>query len=138
MVFTLVSLGLGVVANLVQKKGSFLEKYFLGNRVAGAFAVALTAAVMSGGTFGGDSVARLSFGWVVGLWIASYMIAPLTVLGPGQAGGATVAKDGCDHLARPVPRAVREPCPWPAHERARDGLPEHEPRRPVHGRHRGS
>src|SRR3954462_15347208 len=79
--FTAISLGLGVVANLVQRKGSFLEKYFLGNRSLGAFSVALTAAVMSGGTFLGFPSLVYSFGWVVGLWIASYMIAPLTVLG---------------------------------------------------------
>jgi SSS family solute:Na+ symporter/sodium/pantothenate symporter len=81
VVFTLVSLGLGVVANLAQRKGSFLEKYFLGNRSLGAFAVALTAAVMSGGTFMGFPSLVYTFGWVVGLWIASYMIAPLTILG---------------------------------------------------------
>ncbi|MDR3635160.1 MAG: sodium transporter [Isosphaeraceae bacterium] len=79
--FTLISLGLGVVANLAQRKGTFLEKYFLGNRSLGAFAVALTAAVMSGGTFMGFPSLVYTFGWVVGLWIASYMIAPLTVLG---------------------------------------------------------
>ena len=36
-----------------RRRASFLEKYFLGNRSLGAFAVALTAAVMSGGTFVG-------------------------------------------------------------------------------------
>src|SRR6185437_13896948 len=81
VLFTLISLGLGVVANFAQRKGSFLEKYFLGNRSLGAFAVALTAAVMSGGTFVGFPSLVYSFGWVVGLWIASYMVAPLTVLG---------------------------------------------------------
>src|SRR5438270_10092205 len=81
VLFTLVSLGLGVVANLAQRKGTFLEKYFLGNRSLGAFAVALTAAVMSGGTFMGFPSLVYSFGWVVALWIASYMVAPLTVLG---------------------------------------------------------
>jgi sodium/pantothenate symporter len=81
VIFTLVSLGLGLVANLVQKKGSFLKRYFLGNRSLGAFAVALTAAVMSGGTFVGFPSLVYSFGWVVGLWIASYMVAPLTILG---------------------------------------------------------
>lgn len=81
VLFTLISLGLGVVANLVQKKGSFLEKYFLGNRSLGAFAVALTAAVMSGGTFVGFPSLVYTFGWVVGLWIASYMVAPITILG---------------------------------------------------------
>src|SRR4051812_40209534 len=82
VLFTLVSLGLGVVANRVtSKKAGFLQKYFLGNRSLGALAVALTAAVMSGGTFMGFPSLVYSFGWVVGLWIASYMVAPLTVLG---------------------------------------------------------
>src|SRR3954453_12856049 len=81
VLFTLISLGLGGVANLVQKKGSFLEKYFLGNRSLGAVAMALTAAVMSGGTFMGFPSLVYTFGWVVGLWICSYMVAPLTVLG---------------------------------------------------------
>ena len=82
LIFTLISLGLGVVANLVASRmAGFLQKYFLGNRSLGALAVALTAAVMSGGTFMGFPSLIYSFGWVVGLWIASYMVAPLTVLG---------------------------------------------------------
>src|SRR3954468_10572810 len=82
VVFTMVSLGLGVVANRVaSRKAGFLEKYFLGNRSLGAFAVALTASVMSGGTFMGFPSLVYTFGWVVGLWIASYMVAPLTILG---------------------------------------------------------
>src|SRR4051794_38730358 len=82
VIFTLVSLGLGVVANLVtSRKAGFLQKYFLGNRSMGAVAVALTAAVMSGGTFLGFPSLVYNFGWVVGLWIASYMVAPMTVLG---------------------------------------------------------
>src|SRR5438270_2185219 len=81
ILFTVISLGLGVVANVAGRQGSFLKKYFLGNRSLGAFAVALTAAVMSGGTFVGFPSLVYSFGWVVGLWIASYMVAPLTVLG---------------------------------------------------------
>ncbi len=80
--FTGVSLGLGVVANRVAGgKAGFLPRYFLGNRSLGALAVALTAAVMSGGTFMGYPSLVYSFGWVVGLWIASFMVAPLTVLG---------------------------------------------------------
>ncbi|GIW87381.1 MAG: sodium/panthothenate symporter [Isosphaeraceae bacterium] len=82
IVFTLVSLGLGVLANrLVAGKGGFLPKYFLGNRSLGAIAVALTAAVMSGGTFMGFPSLVYTHGWVVGLWICSYMVAPLTILG---------------------------------------------------------
>jgi SSS family solute:Na+ symporter/sodium/pantothenate symporter len=82
VVFTVVSLALGVVANFVaNRRAGFLKKYFLGNRSMGAVAVALTAAVMSGGTFMGFPSLVYSFGWVVGLWICSYMVVPLTVLG---------------------------------------------------------
>jgi SSS family solute:Na+ symporter/sodium/pantothenate symporter len=82
VLFTLVSLGLGVVANVVtSRKKGFLQRYFLGNRSLGALAVALTAAVMSGGTFMGFPSLVYSFGWIVGLWICSYMVAPLTILG---------------------------------------------------------
>src|SRR4051812_3654571 len=77
VIFTLVSLGLGVVANLVtSKKAGFLQKYFLGNRSLGAFAVALTAAVVSGGTFVGFPSLAYKHGWVIALWIASYMVVP--------------------------------------------------------------
>ncbi len=82
VIFTLVSLGLGVVANgVATKKVTFLKRYFLGNRSMGAIAVALTAAVMSGGTFIGVPATIYRYGWVGGLWIAAYMVAPLTVLG---------------------------------------------------------
>ncbi|GAC1465270.1 MAG: sodium/pantothenate symporter [Isosphaeraceae bacterium] len=82
VLFTLISLAIGVVANMVaSRKAGFLQKYFLGNRSLGAFAVALTAAVMSGGTFVGFPSLVYKFGWVVGLWICSYMVAPLTILG---------------------------------------------------------
>lgn len=82
ILFTLISLGIGVVANLAgRSRSGFLKKYFLGNREMGPLTVALTAAVMSGGTFTGFPSLVYSFGWVVGLWIASYMIAPLTYLG---------------------------------------------------------
>ena len=39
VLFTLISLGLGVVARFAERKGSFLEKYFLGGRSLGAIAV---------------------------------------------------------------------------------------------------
>lgn len=96
LLFTLVSLGLGVVANLFgSRKAGFLRKYFLGNRTLGAFAVALTAAVMSGGTFMGFPSLVYTYGWVVGLWICSYMVAPLTVLGVlGKRIGQLARKTG--------------------------------------------
>ncbi|WP_435015643.1 sodium:solute symporter family transporter [Tundrisphaera sp. TA3] len=79
--FTLISLLLGFIANRAGSRSGFLASYFLGNRSMGAVAMALTAAVMSGGTFMGFPSLVYSFGWVVGLWIASYMVAPLTVMG---------------------------------------------------------
>ncbi len=80
--FTLVSLGLGVVANqFTSSKAGFLKKYFLGNRSMGAVAVALTAAVMSGGTFLGVPSTIYRYGWPAGLWISSYMVASLPILG---------------------------------------------------------
>ena len=108
-IFTLVSLSLGVLANLVSsKKAGFLQKYFLGNRSLGAFAVALTAAVMSGGTFLGFPSFVYKYGWVVGLWICSYMVAPLTVLGVmGALNRQPLPKNRRDHSSRPVPRTVR-------------------------------
>jgi SSS family solute:Na+ symporter/sodium/pantothenate symporter len=82
VLFTLVSLGLGFVAKVsTSRRLGFLRKYFLGNRSLGALAVALTAAVMSGGTFMGFPSLVYTFGWVVGLWISSYMVAGLTILG---------------------------------------------------------
>jgi len=81
VLFMVISLGLGVVANMVGRvQSGFLKSYFLGNRSLGAFAVALTAAVMSGGTFMGFPSLVYKFGWVVGLWICSYMVVPVTVL----------------------------------------------------------
>jgi sodium/pantothenate symporter len=69
---------LGVVAQRAVAKGSFLKGFFLGNRGLGVWAMALTATVQSGGTFMGVPSLIYSFGFVVALWIGSYMIVPLT------------------------------------------------------------
>ena len=106
VLFTLVSLALGFVANLVaSRKAGFLQKYFLGNRSLGAFAVALTAAVMSGGTFLGFPSFVYQHGWVVGLWICSYMVAPITILGVlGKRIGSLARRTG----AITLPDLLRE------------------------------
>ena len=107
--FTLVSLGLGVVANRVAtSKQGFLERYFLGNRSMGAIAVALTAAVMSGGTFVGVPATIYTYGWAAGLWIASYMIAPMTVMGVlGKRIGQISRKTGAVTLPDLFPNATK-------------------------------
>lgn len=72
---------LGLMAERAMRRGSFLRGYFLGNRGLGAWALALTATVQSGGTFMGFPSLIYSHGWVVALWIASYMVVPITGFG---------------------------------------------------------
>jgi len=68
---------LGVVAQRAVSKGSFLKGFFLGNRGLGVWAMALTATVQSGGTFMGVPSLIYTFGFIVALWIGSYMLVPL-------------------------------------------------------------
>lgn len=78
VVFILGSLWLGSMAQRAVESGSFLQGYFLGNRGLGAWALALTATVQSGGTFMGYPAFAYKHGWVVSLWIAGYVVVPLT------------------------------------------------------------
>lgn len=78
LVFIAASVWLGTMAQRTLKKQRFLEGFFLGNRGLGAWTLALTATVQSGGTFMGFPALVYSHGWVVTLWIASYMVVPLT------------------------------------------------------------
>jgi sodium/pantothenate symporter len=73
-----VSVWLGTRAQRAVEKGGFVKGYFLGNRGLGAWALALTATVQSGGTFMGFPSLVYTHGWIVALWIASYMVVPLT------------------------------------------------------------
>jgi SSS family solute:Na+ symporter/sodium/pantothenate symporter len=73
------SVWLGTLASRAAR-GRFLTAYFLGNRALGAWALALTATVQSGGTFMGFPALVYSHGWVVALWIAPYMVIPMTGL----------------------------------------------------------
>ncbi len=72
------SVWLGTLAQRVVERGSFMKGYFLGNRGLGSWTLALTATVQSGGTFMGFPSFVYSNGWVVALWISSYMVVPLT------------------------------------------------------------
>ncbi len=80
MLFILIasSVWLGAKAHRVVRTGTFLKGYFLGNRGLGAWALALTATVQSGGTFMGFPSLVYTHGWIVALWIAGYMVVPLT------------------------------------------------------------
>jgi Na+/pantothenate symporter len=61
----------------------FLSEYFLGSRGLGFLALALTfgATSASAGSFTGFPALIYTFGWVLALWIASYMIFPLCGMG---------------------------------------------------------
>src|SRR6185436_12644960 len=69
---------IGMLANKAMQSGTFMKGFFLGNRGLGAWALALTATVQSGGTFMGFPSLVYSNGWIVALWIGSYMVVPLT------------------------------------------------------------
>ena len=91
-----VSAWLGLLAQRVVERGSFVRSFFLGNRGLGTWAMALTATVQSGGTFMGVPSLIYSHGWIVALWIGAYMLVPLTafsVLGKrlGQLSRQTAA-----------------------------------------------
>ncbi len=75
------SMWIGVMANRVTEKGGFMKGFFLGNRGLGAWALALTATIQSGGTFMGFPSLVYSHGWIVALWIGSYMVVPITGFG---------------------------------------------------------
>ena len=78
LIVIMVSVWLGTQAEKAVERGSFLKGYFLGNRGLGAWALALTATVQSGGTFMGFPSLVYSYGWIVALWIAGYMMVPIT------------------------------------------------------------
>ena len=135
VIFTMISLGLGVVANFAQRKGTFLEKYFLGNRSLGAIAVALTAAGHERRDLHGVPVAGLHVR--LGGRSLDLLVHDRPAdhpWGAGEAGRPDLTQDRRDHLARPVPRAVQQPDAGDVDEPARDVLPGVQPRSPVHGR----
>ncbi len=78
LVVMAVSVWLGTQAQKAVETGGFIKGYFLGNRGLGAWAMALTATVQSGGTFMGFPSLVYTHGWIVALWIASYMVVPIT------------------------------------------------------------
>ncbi|MBI1345360.1 sodium:solute symporter [bacterium] len=78
LLFIAASVWLGTMAQKAMDQGKFLEGFFLGNRGLGAWALALTATVQSGGTFMGFPSLVYAYGWSVALWIAGYMVVPLT------------------------------------------------------------
>ena len=83
LVYTLAVFGLAAVSNQLLKKKSFLSEYFLGSRSLGVWAFALTFAATSssGGSFTGFPSKIYSHGWILALWIGSYMVVPICTMG---------------------------------------------------------
>jgi SSS family solute:Na+ symporter/sodium/pantothenate symporter len=81
VLFIAASVWLGTVAQKVVERSQFIQGYFQGNRGLGAWTIALTATVQSGGTFMGFPGYVYAGGWIVALWIGSYMVVPLTGFG---------------------------------------------------------
>jgi len=73
---------LGLISHRFLKKGDFVKEYFIGNRGLGPWVLAFTVAgtAISGGTFMGFPALIYSKGWIMALWISSYMVVPLTAL----------------------------------------------------------
>ncbi|HEY2415259.1 MAG TPA: sodium:solute symporter [Pirellulaceae bacterium] len=78
VLFIVASVWLGTVAQRVVERSQFIQGYFQGNRGLGAWTIALTATVQSGGTFMGFPSLVYTYGWIVAVWIGSYMVVPLT------------------------------------------------------------
>ena len=111
LVFIVASVGLGVLAQRVVRRGEFLKGYFLGNRSLGSWALALTATVQSGGTFMGFPSLVYSHGWAVALWISGYMVCPIAAFG---VIGKRVAQLSRRTSAITVPDLLRERFASPA------------------------
>lgn len=74
---------LAALSHRLLSKKSFMGEYFLGSRGLGSWALAFTFAATSasGGSFTGFPSFVYSYGWVLALWIASYMIVPVCTMG---------------------------------------------------------
>lgn len=83
LLYTLAVFALAWLSNRLLQKKSFLSEYFLGSRSLGVWAFALTFAATSasGGSFMGFPAKIYSHGWILALWIGSYMVVPICTMG---------------------------------------------------------
>lgn len=83
LIYTLAVFGLAALSNRLLKSKNFLSEYFLGSRGLGVWAFALTFAATSasGGSFTGFPSKIYSHGWILALWIGSYMVVPICTMG---------------------------------------------------------
>ena len=83
LIYTLAVFGLAWLSNRLLHSKSFLSEYFLGSRSLGVWAFALTFAATSasGGSFTGFPAKIYTHGWILGLWIGSYIVVPICAMG---------------------------------------------------------
>lgn len=83
LIYTLAVFAIAWLSNRIRQSKSFLSEYFLGSRSLGVWAFALTFAATSasGGSFTGFPSKIYTHGWVLAIWIASYMIVPICTMG---------------------------------------------------------
>ena len=74
---------LAFFSHLLLKKKAFLKEYFIGSRGLGLWALAMSYAATSssGGSFTGFPALIYTQGWIMALWIASYMVVPICCMG---------------------------------------------------------
>jgi len=82
-IYMLIVFGLAWMAGRIRSRKEFVSEYFLGSRGLGIWAFALTFAATnaSGGSFMGFPALIYTHGWILALWIASYMVVPLVTTG---------------------------------------------------------
>ena len=83
LIYMLAVFSLAAFSNKLLKGKNFLSEYFLGSRSLGVWAFALTFAATSasGGSFTGFPSKIYTHGWVLGLWIGSYIVVPICAMG---------------------------------------------------------
>ncbi|MFC1596603.1 hypothetical protein ACFL5Q_01470 [Planctomycetota bacterium] len=83
ILYTLAVFALAAASSRLLRRKRFLSEYFLGSRGLGMWAFALTFAATSasGGSFMGFPSKIYTHGWVLALWIASYMMVPVLTMG---------------------------------------------------------
>jgi sodium/pantothenate symporter len=83
VIYTAAVLLLAVFSHKLLQGKSFLKEYFLGSRGLGLWALAMSYAATSssGGSFMGFPALIYQHGWILGLWIASYMVVPVCCMG---------------------------------------------------------
>jgi len=83
LIYMLAVFSLAAFSNKLLQGKNFLSEYFLGSRGLGVWAFALTFAATSasGGSFTGFPSKIYTHGWVLGLWIGSYIVVPICAMG---------------------------------------------------------